>query len=192
MSKVINMVGGGSSGTPRKYLVKDGVTVNGNLVAKALKASSASGLPAGQPNIAQGTGQVTLGWTSLGTSSLAGAGIVYCDEPVDLSQFTKLFLFGTWNFYCTAGFGQFNLAYNLWTSIGTQYQTDNNLRQTSASGMTAPNGSAFNSACKIDSASILVLDLTTLSSRPSALVGLNFAYSETGYTNVKLYDIWLE
>lgn len=191
MSKVVNMVGGGSNGTPRKYLVKDGVAVNGNLVALGLKSSSSSGLSPVAPNITQGTGVVTLGWTSLAPSNTSRAGIVYCDELVDLSQFSSLCLHGTWNLYATSSFAQSNLSYNLWTSIGS-YQDENRLAKQTASGLTAPNGGEFNSASKLDTRSILVFDLASLSPRPSAFVGFNFANSQTGYTNVKLYDIWLE
>ena len=181
-------LGGGAA---RKYLVKDGVTVNGNLVALGMKSSSSSSFSASTPNITQGTGVATLGWTALASSGTYRAGIVYCDELVDLSQFSRLYLYGTWNFYTTASFSQVNLSYNLWASIGN-YQNENRLVQQSASGLTTPTGGDFNSASKLDTRSILVFDLSSLSSRPSAFVGFNFANTPESYTNVKLYDIWLE
>lgn len=190
MSIVLNMVGGGG-GTPRKYLVKDGVAVNGNLVALGMKSASSSSIPAGTPNITQGTGAVTLGWTASAPSGTNRAGIVYCTEQVDLANFSFLYLHGTWRSYATSAFSQVNLSYDIWSAIG-QYQNENRLIQKVASGLTAPDGSDFGTAAKLYTRSILVFDLTSLSSRPSAFVGFNFANTPTGYTNVELYDIWLE
>lgn len=190
MSKVVNMVGGGSSGTPRKYLVKDGVAVNVSLVALGMKSSSSSAFSATAPPISYGQGLVSLGFPSSGTD---GAGIVYFDTAVDLSQYSKLYLSGRWQLYTTSSFSQSNLSYNLWTSIGT-YQNENRLVQVPASGLFTTSGGDFNSAAKLDTTSILLLDITSLASRPSAFVGFNFARASYGssHTNADLFDIWLE
>lgn len=191
MSVLGNPITLGGGGAARKYLVKDGVPVNGNLVALGMKSSSSSSFSAVAPNVVQGTGLVTLGWTSVAPSGVLRAGIVYCNEAVDLSRYSFLYLHGTWKFYATNAFAQANLSYNLWTSLGA-YQNENRLLQQPASGLTAPNGGEFNTASKLDTRSILVLDLSTLSSRQNAYVGFNFGNTVSGYTNVKLYDIWLE
>lgn len=191
MSVLGNPITLGGGGAPRTYLVKDGVAVNGSLVALGMKYSSSSSIHAGVPNITQGTGAVTLGWTSLAPSGTSRAGIVYCDEQVNLADFSLLYIHGTWRTYATGSFDQTNLSYNLWAAIG-QYQIENRLIQKAASGLMTTGGGDFNSAAKLDTRSILVFDLSSLSSRPSAFVGFNFANTQTGYTNVELYDIWLE
>lgn len=180
-------LGGGAA---RKYLVKDGVTVNGNLVALGMKASSSSGFSAITPTISYGQGLVSLGFFSSGTD---GAGIVYFDTAVDLSQYSKLYLSGRWQLYTTSNFSQSNLSYNLWTSIGT-YQNVNRLIQICASGLFTTRGGDFNSAAKLDTTSILLFDITSLASRPSAFVGFNFARATTGssHSNADIFDIWLE
>lgn len=190
MSKVINMVGGGSSGTPRKYLVKDGVAVNGNLVALGMKASSSSSFGATAPTISYGQNLVSVGFLASGSD---GAGIVYCDEAVDLSQFSRLYLSGRWQLYTTSSFSQSNISYNLWAAIGS-YQNENRLAQIPASGLYTTSGGDFNSAAKLDTTSILLLDITSLSSRPNAFIGFNFARATTGssHTNADIFDIWLE
>lgn len=190
MSKVINMVGGGSSGTPRKYIVKDGVAVNGNLVALGMKASSSASFAATTPTLSYGQGLVSVGFPSSGDN---GAGIVYFDTAVDLSQYGKLYLSGRWQLYTTSSFSQDNLSYNLWTSIGT-YQDVNRLIQIPASGLFTTSGGDFNSAAKLDTTSILLFDITSLASRPSAYIGFNFARASYGssHTNADVYDIWLE
>ena len=177
-------------GAARKYLVKDGVAVNGNLVALAMKSSSSSGFAALAPTISYGQGLVSMGFLSGGTD---GAGIVYFDTAVDLSQHSKLYLSGRWQLYTTSNFSQSNLSYNLWTSIGT-YQNENRLIHIPASGLFTTSGGDFNSAAKLDTTSILLLDITSLASRPSAYIGFNFARASYGssHTNADVFDIWLE
>ena len=189
MSILGNPLALGGGGAARKYLVKDGVAVNGSLVALGMQATSSSAIPAGAPGITQGSGQVLLGFTA--GSSESRAGIVYCSEQVDLSQFSKLYLHGTWFTYSTGSYSQANLSYDIWTAIG-QYQNENRLIRQPASGLTKPDGSTFDTAAKLDTRSILVFDLATLSSRPSAYIGFNFARGTSSYANVTLYDIWLE
>lgn len=190
MSKVVNMVGGGSSGTPRKYLVKDGLAVNGNLVALGMKVSSPSSASPVTPPIVYNTGSATCGWTSTGGQT-GYAGIVYCDESVDFSQYDKLFIYGRWRYYTSVQSATSNLSYNLWSSIGT-YQIDNRIIQVPASGLKNANGTEFNAACQLDQTGVLMCDLTQLATRPSGLVGFNFGQYVSNYFNIILYDIWLE
>ena len=180
----------GGGGAARKYLVKDGVAVNGNLVALGMKAFSSSSFAAETPTLSYGQGLVSLGFPSSGAN---GAGIVYFDTAVDLSQYSKLYLSGRWQVYSTSNFSQSNLSYNLWTSIGA-YQDENRLIQIPASGLFTTSGSDFNSAAKLDTTSILLLDISSLASRPSSYIGFNFARASYGssHTNADVYDIWLE
>lgn len=174
----------GGGGAARKYLVKDGVAVNGNLVALGIKSSSSSAFQALAPSISYGSGDVTLGFTATGNPS--GAGIIYIDSSIDLSNYTTLFARGTFRFYSAGSFSSLNLSVNAWTSIGN-YQNENRLFQDSVLG------SNHDNILQISQLGTLEFDVSTYTS--VALIGFNFGRTygtNAGYANVALTDLWLE
>lgn len=176
----------GGGGAARKYIVKDGVAVNGNLVALGMKSSSSSSFAAVAPPIAYGQKSVTLGWTSSGSGN--GAGIVYVDSLIDLTQYSKLFVQGSFLIYLSSGeFSTANLSCNAFTSLGT-YQDKNRVFRRTLSGFS---GNAIPATWNYTG--VFELDLSQISGLGNNLIAFNFAFNAaTSRSSVELSNVWLE
>ena len=181
MSEVFNMVGGGASGPPRYYLIKDSTEQNGALVSVGKKSASSSPFSAEAPELTRTNTGITIGFSA--TASSGKQGIVYFNAQSDLSQFTKVCAKGRFVFASSSSFNSLNMATCAWTSIGT-YSSDNRLYQLGILGAAGDN------VVTTDQTGTLEFDITSYSS--SAYVGFNFAHATQGYGFIVLTDLWLE
>lgn len=106
------------SGGPKHYIIRNGTVLNGNIVSLAKKGMSSSSFSPDTPPYSTEDGYIQFGWTSA-LSSGSGVGMVYIDQKVDFSAYTKLCYKGQFVFNTTGSFSYGNCAFECWTDIGT-------------------------------------------------------------------------
>ena len=186
MSLTLNMVGSG--GKSRKYIIRDGIVKIGSIVSEAKKGTSSSGFTPAQPPYSIETGYISFGWTS-GLSSGYTVGVVYIDQKVDFSAYTKLCYKGRFVFNTTGSFSYGNCAFDAWTSIGT-YARDNEVFQIAINCATNLD---TNAALATDWTGVREIDLTQYANRTDSYVGFYLAHgTNSSYGYAEITDIWLE
>lgn len=186
MSLTMNMVGGG--GKSRKYIIRDGVVKIGSIVSEAKKGSSSSSFTPAQPPYSIETGYISFGWTS-GLSSGYGAGVVYIDQKVDFSAYTKLCYKGRFVFNTNGSFSYINCSFESWTDIGT-YAHDNQIFIFPINCANNPNS---NAALSTDWTGVREIDLSQYANRTDSYVGFYLCHGVgSSYGYAEITDIWLE